>query len=170
MAGGSVTGTGKREKSFMLKQTDFVVQQSRLINGLLTGFFLLLLVGLFFTFSADKEHTFGLYAKPLAVIAGAVIIYMVNINRKREIFRINQTGIFYNTKLVTTWPYFHQAYVSDDSGSSSINDDIRLVIRYYNDQWQLMELRLPAPPTLDRSVYEIIEVIIIFQQSSFSAS
>jgi hypothetical protein len=154
----------------MLEQTDFIVKQSKLINGLLSVFFLLLVIGLMFTFSADHEHSIGLYVKPLAVVIAFIIISVVNSRRRREIYRINNTGIFYNSKLITTWEAFHIAFVNDDSNFTSVNDDIRLVVQYYNDQGQLSEMRLPAPPTLDRSVYEIIEAIIMFQQTSLSPS
>ena len=95
-----------------------------------------------------------------------LITTAVNIKRRRVIYRINNTGIYYYGSLISTWKNFYMAYVSDDSNSSSTNDDIRLVIQFYDANWQLMEKRLPAPLTLEKDVYEIVDAIVKYHPSN----
>lgn len=144
---------------------EFIVRQSILINSLLLGFFLLISLGLIFTFLSDLEHSFLLYLKPLVTVICLLIIAAVNVKRRRVIYRINNTGIYYSESLISTWKNFYMAYVSDDSNSSNINDDIRLVIQYYDANRQLLEIRLPASPTLEKNVYEIVDAIVKYHLS-----
>ena len=148
-----------------LPNNEFIVRQSILINSLLLSFFLLISLGLVFTFLSDSEHSFLLYLKPLVAVICLLIIAAVNVKRRRVIYRINNTGIYYYESLISTWKNFYIAYVSDDSNSSNINDDIRLVIQYYDSNRQLMEIRLPASPTLEKDVYEIVDAIVKYHPS-----
>lgn len=145
---------------------EFIVRQSILINSLLLCFFLLISLGLIFTFLSDTEHSYLLYLKPLVIVICVLITTAVNIKRRRVIYRINNTGIYYYGSLISTWKNFYMAYVSDDSNSSSTNDDIRLVIQFYDANWQLMEKRLPAPLTLEKDVYEIVDAIVKYHPSN----
>ena len=149
-----------------MEQNEIIVKQSVLINALLLGFFSLILVGVYFTYMYDQEHTFSLYLKPFAGVIFFVIIAFVNVKRRKEIYKINSFGIYYYGKLITDWTNFHTAYVDDDSHSISVNDDIRFVIQYYDENGKLMEQRLPAPLNLDHSVYELIEAVDKNRQAS----
>ena len=139
---------------------EFIVRQSILINSLLLVFFLLICLGLVFTYNADRDHTFSLFVKPFAVVMCFVVVALVNIRRRRVIYKVDSTGIFYYGSQVANWNNFYMAYASDDSGPSSINDDMRLVIQFYDSNLQLVEKRLSAPPTLEKGVDEILEAIV----------
>ena len=89
--------------------------------------------------------------------------------RRKEVYKINSAGIFYYGNLVTDWSNFYTAYVDDDSSLVSVNDDIRLVVQYYNEEAKLMEKRLPAPLNLDHSVYDLIEAIDKNRQAVYSS-
>ncbi len=94
----------------------------------------------------------------------------VNIVRRKEIYRINHTGIYYYGNLITDWAHFYTAYVDDDSSTVSVNDDIKIVLQYYNSEGLLLEQRLPAPYNLDHSFYEIIEAIEVNRNFALNVS
>ena len=152
-----------------MEENEIIVKQSVLINGLLLGFFTLILVGLYFTFMNDEEHSFSLYIKPIVGILCFVIFAYVNMKRRKEVYKINSFGLYYYGNLVTDWSNFYTAYVDDDSRGVSVTDDIRLVIQYYDEDAKLMEKRLPAPDNLDHSVYDLIEAIDKNRQALYSA-
>ena len=143
-----------------------IVRQSLFFNLLLAVIFLSIFIGVIFTIRSQDRFTTPDYIKFIALffIPGIGAIYAGS--RHTEVFSINEGGIFYNKKLITSWDRFIQAYAEEDNPEDGFDVKFSLYIQYYNIDTGIADMiQIPLSPTLDKSVEEIQTAIDSFSSN-----
>lgn len=82
----------------------------------------------------------------------------------RIYIRINKTGIYQDEQLVTKWPGFLNAFVTQKEKVLSIQDNFILVIEYIKaDKEKGFRKIIPLTNTQNKSEEEVMEAIIYFR-------
>jgi hypothetical protein len=150
----------------MTRNNSFIAKQSIFFNLFVAGIFLSIFIGIIFTISGQEKFSTPSYIQFIAFyfVPGIGAIYAAI--RHAEVFRIDENGIFYNKKLVTSWDRFIQAYAEEDNPEKGLDVKFSLHIQYYDIDTGIAEvLQFQLSPTLDKSIEEIQEAIESF--SSF---
>jgi hypothetical protein len=82
----------------------------------------------------------------------------------RIYIRINKSGIYQNEKLVTGWPGFLNAFVTQKEKVLSIQDNFILVVEYVqSDKQKGLRRKIPLTNTQNKSEEEVMKAIIYFR-------
>ncbi|HQU57029.1 MAG TPA: hypothetical protein PLG88_06345 [Chitinophagaceae bacterium] len=113
-----------------------------------------LLIGL-----KKQEYTQLLYA--LVIIPA---IYFFRKAKQNTVYiRINKTGIYERENLVTTWPYFLNAYINQKKKTISIQDNFVLVIEHLKpNNTSGFRKKIALTNTQNKSEEDIMTAIIYF--------
>jgi hypothetical protein len=125
--------------------------------------FLSIFIGVIFTISGQERFATPDYIKFIALffVPGIGAIYAGS--RRTEVFTINEKGIFYYKKLITSWDRFIRAYAEEDGPEEGFEVKFSLYIEYYNvDTGIAGMIQIPLSSTLDKSIEEIQTAIESF--------
>jgi hypothetical protein len=147
----------------LTNETEFTVGEEKVLNYVLAFlFFALFAYGL-----ADAIHqgfsavTYVNYLFVLAIIPAAMAF--AKARSKRVYIRINKTGIYEHEKLVTSWPTFLKAYITQKEVVMSIRDNFLLVVEYYKDDPKKgFRRKIALTNTQNKSEEEIMKAIQFF--------
>lgn len=82
----------------------------------------------------------------------------------RIYIRINKVGIYQDEQLVTRWPGFLNAFVTQKEKMLSIQDNFILVVEYLKaDKQTGFRKKIPLTNTQNKSEEEVMEAIIYFR-------
>jgi hypothetical protein len=142
--------------------SDFVVRENIVMHFILAAvFFAIFLVSL--SDKIDYEYIGKFRFKALYIFSIPAMFFLLKALKKRTaIFKINRDGFYYHDELVTSWKYFIDAVVEQDSKLLSIRDNFVLYIKYGNPEGKLFRSRFPLTNSQDKAEEEIIEAIRYF--------
>lgn len=145
--------------------TEFTVGEEKVLNFILSFLFF----GLFVYGVVDvcirgfSKVTYVSYLFIVAIIPAALAF--AKARSKRVYIRINKKGIYQNEQLLTTWPTFLKAYISQKQTVISIRDNFQLVVEYYKDDSNNgFRRKIALTNTQNKSEEDIMAAIKFFLQ------
>ncbi len=142
---------------------DFIVSDDKvLVNVMAFLFFGIFVYGLIDSFRRGFEDMDYLSYVFILLLVPAALFFAKG-RRKRIYIRINKSGIFQDEKLVTGWPGFLHAFVTQKEKILSIQDNFMLVVEYTkegNDKG--FRRKIPLTNTQNKSEEEVMEAITFF--------
>ena len=142
----------------------FIVGESKTVNYLFGGLFLLLFFGVLASTSFNFQQYFFIY---LLLFIPPILFFKNAVNEKK-IIKINTTGIYHKTNFIADWSNFRNAYIRQlpnevTNSSDGLTDRYRIAIIYFDDNNNGDFIyTIPLSGTQDKSEYEIIDAIIYF--------
>jgi hypothetical protein len=145
------------------KDGDFIVQEEKILVYFLAFLFLAL-----FSYGVIDALLKGFnnvnYQSFIFLFALVPAFYFLSKGLKNRVYiRINKTGIFQYEQLLTDWPHFIDAYITQKKSMISIRDNFVLAIEYYKvGLTDGFRRKIPLTNTQNKSEEEIIEAIKFF--------
>jgi hypothetical protein len=147
----------------MKRKQAFIVSQSKFFNFLYAVIFLAIFVGVIFTINGQANFSVPDYIKFSAMLLVPGVGMFVAGSRRDEVLRMDETGIFYRRKLITSWERFIRAYSEEDNPENGLDVKFSLHIEYYDIEKAVpYSIRIPLLLTLDKSIEEIQSAIQSF--------
>ena len=152
-------------KKPLTPDSQFTVGEEKVLVFLLAGLFLaLFLYGLIEAISKGFKNLD--YSSMIFVIALSLSFLFFNKGRSKRVFiRINKKGIYQDEKLVTTWPDFIKAYVTQDQKVFSVQDNFVLMVEYKRGNTGYKR-KIPLGNTQNKSEEDIVAAIKFFLNKS----
>lgn len=150
-------------KKPLTKDSEFTVGEEKILVYILSGLFLaLFLYGLVDSLSKGFKNLD--YSSMVYVIALSLSFMFFSKGRSKRVFiRINKNGIYQDEKLVTSWPGFIKAYVTQDKKVFTVQDNFVLMVEYERENKGLKR-KIPLGNTQNKSEEDIIAAIKFFSQ------
>jgi hypothetical protein len=98
-------------------------------------------------------------------IIPAFIFLKKGLQKKKTIIMINRNGFYYFGELITSWPLFIDAVVTQDEKIFTLQDNFVLIIRYRNNEGKIFRSKIRLGNTQDKSEEEIIAAIRFFSSA-----
>jgi len=150
-------------KTELTRDGEFIVGEDKVLDIILAFlFFAIFVYGLV---DAVKHHFSQLkyldYVFFVALLPA--IRFLLKARAKRIYIRINITGIYQDEKLVTAWPNFLKAYISQSDKVLTIQDNFLLVVEYMKDgHKQGFRRKIPLTNTQNKSEEEVMQAVKFF--------
>jgi hypothetical protein len=150
-------------KNLLNKDGEFVVGEEKVLNYILA----LLFFGLFMYGLIDamldqfKKMT---YLNALFALALLPAIFSFKKARSKRVYiRVNKKGIFQDERLLTNWPNFLNAYITQKEVVLSIQDNFLLVVEYRKDGFDKgFRKKIALTNTQNKSEEDVLEAIKFF--------
>ncbi|MEO6611390.1 MAG: hypothetical protein ABIT05_04630 [Chitinophagaceae bacterium] len=151
-------------KIALTRDSEFIVGEDKILVYILATFFF----GLFVYGATDAilRHLSNLrYLDGLFTLSLLPAIFFFVKGRNKKIYiRINKNGIYQDEQLVTGWPYFLNAYISQKEVKYiSIQDNFVLVVEYLKQaQDKGFRRKIPLTNTQNKSEEDVLEAVKFF--------
>lgn len=147
--------------------SDFIVGEEKVLNYILGLLFLaLFLYGVADAMNRNfKNIDYQSFIFAFAVIPA--ILFFKKANTKRIYIRVNKSGIYQDENLVTTWPNFLKAFITqkEKKGLINIQDNFLLVVEYRKKGTQQgIRKKIPLTNTQNKSEEEVLEAVQFYWQ------
>ncbi|MCW3091954.1 MAG: hypothetical protein JWP81_3023 [Ferruginibacter sp.] len=150
----------------MKSNNSLIVRQSLFFNLLFAAIFLSIFVGVIITIRGQKIFDIPDYITFIALYLVPSIGAIYAGTRRTEVFRIDEGGIFYYKKLITSSDRFIQAYTEEVDPEQGFEVKFSLYIEYYRIETGIADsVEISLSPTLDKSVEEIQAAIEYFSSN-----
>jgi hypothetical protein len=134
----------------------FIVKQSKFFNFLRAAIFLGIFAGIMFTIKDQASFSAPDYIQFSAFFLVPGIGMIVAGSRRAEVFKLNDTGIYYCKSLLTSWDLFIRAYAEEDNPEKGVDVKFSLHIEYYTvDERKPYSIKIPLSETLNKSIEDI---------------
>jgi hypothetical protein len=147
----------------LTKDSEFVVGEEKVLNFILAALFF----GLFLYGAIDaivRRFTNLDYLSFVFMIALApAIIFFAKGRNKKVYIRVNKTGIYQDEQLVTGWPNFLNAYITEKEKTLSIQDNFYLVVEHLKAGSEKgFRRKMKLTNTQNKSEEDVVEAIKFF--------
>ena len=153
---------------------NFVVKESASLNYLTAALSFLTFIGVLITRNFEIGQPFSEFYLIYIFILVPGIISLVKYSRKKDIIKVNKTGVFYYGVAVTDWNNFRNACIAEEfttvtQNSAGISDKFSVMITFFNPVNDCDYLyKMDLSNTQDKSAEQIISAIQYFSRKSLS--
>lgn len=150
-------------KTALTRESEFVVREEKVLVYILAAlFFALFLYGMI---DAIQQNFIKVNYQSfifLLALVPAIFLFLKGYRNKIHL-RVNKKGIFQNEQLVTNWPGFINAYITQKKTVISIQDNFLLVVEFLNrENKKVMRRTIPLTNTQNKSEEEVKKAISFF--------
>jgi hypothetical protein len=147
----------------LTKDTDFIVGEEKVLVYILAALFFALFGYGLIDLIRHRAANNG-YGNFLFIIALLPALLFLQKGRSNNVYiRINKTGIYQGRTLLTRWPNFLKAYITQKETVLSIQDNFILVVEYRKDGVaDGFRRKIPLTNTQNKSEEEVMEAIHFF--------
>ena len=152
-------------KIILTKDSEFVVGEEKIINYVMSVFFIALFI---YGFVDAISHQFKNidYQSYIFTLAIVPAIYCFRrANSKRAYIRINITGIYQDEKLVSGWSNFIKAFITQKEKKPIYNilDNFMLVVEFRKDGAKDgFRRKIPLTNTQNKSEEDVLDAVNFF--------
>jgi hypothetical protein len=148
----------------LTRDSQFTVGEEKLLDFILAGlFFILFLYGLIDSITKDFQNIDA--SSMVFVIALSLAFMFFAKGRSKTIYiRVNRKGIYHMERLVTSWPNFIRANLSQDQKALSISDNFVLIVEHKKEN-AIFKRKIPLGNTQNKSEEDVLNAIRFFVDS-----
>jgi hypothetical protein len=152
-------------KKTLDKDTAFVVGEDKILNYILA--FLFFAIFMYGFIDAVRRRFINIdyqsYFLTLALLP-AYLFFKKGSSRKAHI-RVNKTGLYHHEQLITNWPHFINAYITqkEKKGFFELQDHFLLVVEYKKEEDKKgFRKNIPLTNTQNKSEEQVLEAVLFF--------
>ncbi len=147
----------------LTKDSEFIVGENKVLDYVVTILFFGLFIFGLINAIANNYTSIYYIGMMILFLLGPGIFFLIKANNKRIYIRINKRGIYQDEKLLTDWPHFLKAYLSQKQKIFTIQDNFILVVEYTKDvEGKGFRRKIPLTNTQNKSEEEVLEAVKFF--------
>ena len=150
------------QKEVSIPAIPFIVRESPIINYLFGTIFLLMSVYGLITITTNYQNIKS-YEYIACVMFLPALFFLKKAQRKKIVLQLDESGLYFRGKLITTWQNFVSGYITALEQPGSLMDSFVLVLEYYTPEKGIVyRINLNMDDSQDKSDNEIMDAIKYF--------
>ncbi|MFZ1528397.1 MAG: hypothetical protein WAT19_06600 [Ferruginibacter sp.] len=142
---------------------EFVVKESIGVNLVIGLVFMAMFITAFFGDDAVGNIPFWKRLNAMHITIIPAFIFFVKAFKQQTKILLNDTGFFYQGRLLTHWDDFIEASIVQDEVLMSIQDNFKLLVKHYkNKKTRIYSTKIPLGNTQNQSEEAVLAAVQYF--------
>ncbi len=142
---------------------EFVVKDSMGVNLVIGLVFLAMFITAFFGDDAAHNLPFWQRLNAMHITIVPAIIFFVKAYKRQTKILLNDTGFFYQGRLLTYWDDFIEASIVQDDVLMSIQDNFKLLVKHYKEKkTRIYSTKIPLGNTQNQPEEAVLAAVQYF--------